>query len=137
MTVGASRQAAAPAAAAEVPRSARGPPDSRAGVTSKAVGLMLNSPNNPTGAVYTREETKAIVDFAVKHDLWILDDMIYSTLVWVDGGYTSPCAFEGGAERTITIGGLLLIQIFITHYASHRVRHRTGRLKSPAVTTSV
>ncbi|MEL0267453.1 MAG: aminotransferase class I/II-fold pyridoxal phosphate-dependent enzyme, partial [Candidatus Poseidoniales archaeon] len=38
-------------------------------------------------------------------DLWILDDMIYSTLVWVDGGYTSPCAFEGGAERTITIGG--------------------------------
>ena len=34
---------------------------------------------------------------------------------------------------TITIGGLLLIQIFITHYASRRVRHRTGRLKSPAV----
>lgn len=74
-------------------------------VSSKTKAIILNSPNNPTGAVYTREETKAIVEFAVKHDLWILDDMIYSTLVWVDGGYTSPCAFEGGPERTITIGG--------------------------------
>ena len=74
-------------------------------VSSKTKAIILNSPNNPTGAVYTREETKAIVEFAVKHDLWTLDDMIYSTLVWVDGGYTSPCAFEGGPERTITIGG--------------------------------
>ena len=74
-------------------------------VSSKTKAIILNSPNNPTGAVYTREETKAIVEFAIKHDLWILDDMIYSTLVWVDGGYTSPCAFEGGPERTITIGG--------------------------------
>ena len=40
-------------------------------------------------------------------------------------------------QQVITIGGLLLIQIFIIRYASHRVRHRTGRLKSPAVTTSV
>jgi aspartate/methionine/tyrosine aminotransferase len=55
--------------------------------------------------VYTREETERLVAFANKHDLWILDDMIYSTLVWTEEGYTSPCAFEGGAERTITIGG--------------------------------
>lgn len=74
-------------------------------VSPNTKAIIINSPNNPTGAVYTREETKAIVEFAVKHDLWILDDMIYSTLVWVEGGYTSPCAFEGGAERTITIGG--------------------------------
>jgi aspartate/methionine/tyrosine aminotransferase len=74
-------------------------------VNDNTKAIIINSPNNPTGAVYTREETRAIVDFAVKHDLWILDDMIYSTLVWTDEGYTSPCAFEGGPERTITIGG--------------------------------
>lgn len=74
-------------------------------ITPNTKVIIINSPNNPTGAVYTHEETKAIVDLAVKHDLWILDDMIYSTLVWTDGGYTSPCEFEGGAERTITIGG--------------------------------
>ena len=74
-------------------------------VNADTKAIIINSPNNPTGAVYTREETRAIVDFAVKHDLWILDDMIYSTLVWTDEGYTSPCAFEGGPERTITIGG--------------------------------
>ena len=74
-------------------------------VRPQTKAIIINSPNNPTGAVYTREETKALVEFAVRHDLWILDDMIYSTLVWTDEGYTSPCEFEGGAERTITIGG--------------------------------
>ena len=74
-------------------------------VTPNTKAIIINSPNNPTGAVYSREETRKIVEFAVTHDLWILDDMIYSTLVWNDEGYTSPCEFEGGAERTITIGG--------------------------------
>jgi aspartate/methionine/tyrosine aminotransferase len=74
-------------------------------VTSNTKAIIINSPNNPTGAVYTRAETERLVAFANRHDLWILDDMIYSTLVWTDEGYTSPCEFEGGAERTITIGG--------------------------------
>ena len=59
-------------------------------VTAKTKAIILNSPNNPTGAVYTREETQRLVEFAVDHDLWILDDMIYSTLVWTDVGYSSP-----------------------------------------------
>lgn len=74
-------------------------------VSPNTKAIIINSPNNPTGAVYTREETQRLVEFAVRHDLWILDDMIYSTLVWTDEGYTSPCEFEGGPERTITIGG--------------------------------
>ena len=76
-----------------------------ASVTANTKAIIINSPNNPTGAVYTREETKKILEFAKKHDLWILDDMIYSTLVWTDEGYTSPAEFDGGFERTITIGG--------------------------------
>ena len=66
---------------------------------------MLNSPNNPTGAVYRPEEVEQLVALAVKHDLWIIDDMIYATLVWADYGYTSPTKFPGGSERTLTIGG--------------------------------
>lgn len=76
-----------------------------ANISPHTKAIIVNSPNNPTGAVYTREETERLVAFANEHDLWILDDMIYSTLVWTEEGYTSPCAFEGGAERTITIGG--------------------------------
>jgi aspartate/methionine/tyrosine aminotransferase len=74
-------------------------------VTSNTKAIMINSPNNPTGAVYTPEEIELLVKLAVKHDLWIIDDMIYATLVWADYGYTSPASIEGGKERTITIGG--------------------------------
>ena len=74
-------------------------------VTSNTKAIMINSPNNPTGAVYTPEEIEKLVKLAVKHDLWIIDDMIYATLVWADYGYTSPASIEGGKERTIIIGG--------------------------------
>lgn len=77
----------------------------RNAVTPKTKAIIINSPNNPTGAVYTSEEIKQIVDLAIDSDFWILDDMIYSTLVWGDHRYTSPTSFEGGAERTLTIGG--------------------------------
>ncbi len=77
----------------------------RKAVTSKTKAIIINSPNNPTGAVYTPEEIKQIVDLAVDSDFWILDDMIYSTLVWGEHNYTSPYSFEGGPERTLAIGG--------------------------------
>ena len=76
-----------------------------ASVTKRTKAIMLNSPNNPTGAVYTPEEIEKIAAFAEKHDLWIVDDMIYSTLVWANHDYTSPINFLGGENRTITIGG--------------------------------
>lgn len=76
-----------------------------ASITSRTKAIMLNSPNNPTGAVYTPEEIEKIAAFAEKHDLWIVDDMIYSTLVWTEHAYTSPINFQGGENRTITIGG--------------------------------
>ena len=76
-----------------------------ASVTERTKAIMLNSPNNPTGAVYTPEEIEKIASFAEKHDLWIVDDMIYSTLVWADHAYTSPINHAGGKGRTITIGG--------------------------------
>ena len=74
-------------------------------VTNKTKAILINSPNNPTGAVYRPEEIEALAKFAEKHDIWILDDMIYATLVWTDYGYTSPSIFDSGKSRTITIGG--------------------------------
>ena len=76
-----------------------------ASVNERTKAIMLNSPNNPTGAVYTPEEIEKIAAFAEKHDLWIVDDMIYSTLVWTNHDYTSPINSPGGKNRTITIGG--------------------------------
>lgn len=76
-----------------------------AAVTEKSKFLVINSPNNPTGAVYTKEEVEALVAFACKHDLWILDDMIYATMTWGDSTYTSPSTVPGGQDRTMTIGG--------------------------------
>ena len=76
-----------------------------ASVTERTKAIMLNSPNNPTGAVYSPEEVEKIAQFAEKHDIWIVDDMIYSTLVWSEHNYTSPINSEGGEDRTITIGG--------------------------------
>ena len=77
----------------------------RNAVTSKTKAIVINSPNNPTGAVYTSDEIQQLVNLAIDSDLWILDDMIYSTLVWGDNKYTSPNSFEGGPKRTLTIGG--------------------------------
>ena len=74
-------------------------------ITGRTKAIMLNSPNNPTGAVYTPDEVEQIAVFAEKHDLWIIDDMIYSTLVWTEHDYTSPINFDGGETRTITVGG--------------------------------
>ena len=48
---------------------------------------------------------KGIVDLAVEHDLWIIDDMIYAPLAFTEEGYASPASMPGGAERTVTVGG--------------------------------
>ncbi len=74
-------------------------------ITPKTKAIIINSPNNPTGAVYLPSEIEALTKIAVKNDLWIFDDMIYSDLVYSDHSYVSPATFDGGKERTLTIGG--------------------------------
>ena len=76
-----------------------------AAVTEKTRFIVINSPNNPTGAVYTKEEVEELVELATRHDLWILDDMIYATMTWGNSKYTSPATIAGGDARTLTIGG--------------------------------
>ncbi len=74
-------------------------------VSEKTTMILINSPNNPTGAVYTPEEMMKIIDFAKRNDLWILSDEIYATMTWVDWPHVSPSTLPGGFERTIVIGG--------------------------------
>ena len=77
----------------------------RSAITERTRTIMINSPCNPTGAVYSREEIAEIVEIAVENDLWIISDEIYSRLIWNGVEHVSPATIEGGAERTIVISG--------------------------------
>ena len=78
----------------------------RAKVTPRTKALMVNSPNNPTGRVITQEELDAIVAVALEHDLYVISDEIYETVIFDGRKHLSPAAVAGMAERTLTINGL-------------------------------
>jgi len=74
--------------------------------TSKTKALILNSPNNPTGAVYTEAELKEIADFAVERDIFVIADEIYEKLVYSGTKHVSIGGFnEEIYKRTILING--------------------------------
>ncbi len=77
----------------------------RGAITDKTRMILINSPCNPTGAVFTPEELQEIVDIAVEHDLWIVSDEIYARLVWMDYPHVSPYALPGGEDRTLIVNG--------------------------------
>jgi len=79
--------------------------DVAAAITSRTSAILINSPNNPTGAVYTPDEMQDFVDLAIEHDLWIISDEIYTELIWNETDHVAPAAIEGGFERTMTITG--------------------------------
>ena len=66
--------------------------------------VIVNSPSNPTGAVYSVSALETLRDLAVDYDATVISDEIYGELTY-DGGYTSPGALEGMADRTVTIDG--------------------------------
>lgn len=70
-----------------------------------AKSLLINSPNNPTGAVYSRKTLEGIAAVCQRHDLWLISDEVYDTQVW-DGQHLSPRALPGMAERTLVIGSM-------------------------------
>ena len=77
----------------------------RGAITDKTRMILINSPCNPTGAVFTPEELQEIVDIAVEHDLWIVSDEIYARLVWMDYPHVSPYTLPGGGDRTLVVNG--------------------------------
>lgn len=75
-------------------------------VTANTKAILINSPNNPTGAVYTREELQAIGDFAVKHDLYIISDEIYEKLIYGEKHISIASLSDELYARTIVVNGL-------------------------------
>ncbi len=71
-------------------------------ITKKTRAILLNSPSNPTGAVFTEAEIKGISALAVKHDLWIVSDEVYATLIHAGGKFYSPF-FEPELEERVIV----------------------------------
>jgi aminotransferase len=74
-------------------------------VTSKTRAIVLNSPANPSGKVFTRAELETIATFAKKHDLFVLTDEIYEYFLYDDLEHVSMATLPGMKERTITLSG--------------------------------
>lgn len=70
-----------------------------------AKSLQINTPNNPTGTVYSRETLEGIADVCKAHDLWLISDEVYDTQVW-DGEHISPRALPDMAQRTLVVGSM-------------------------------
>ncbi|MEO0999408.1 MAG: pyridoxal phosphate-dependent aminotransferase, partial [Pseudomonadota bacterium] len=79
--------------------------DALAAAAPGARALLINSPNNPTGAVYTRETLEGVAEIVRAHDLWLVSDEVYDGQVHEDG-HLSPRALPGMAERTLLIGSM-------------------------------
>jgi aspartate aminotransferase len=75
-------------------------------MTPRTKMLILNSPGNPSGAVYTREELEGIVEVAAEEDIYILSDEIYEKLVYDDTKHVSIASLSKEAyDLTITVNG--------------------------------
>lgn len=70
-----------------------------------ARSLLINSPNNPTGVVYSQGTLEGIAEVCSTHDLWLISDEVYDTQVW-QGEHISPRALPGMAERTLVVGSM-------------------------------
>lgn len=77
-------------------------------ITPKTKWLIFNSPSNPTGAAYTRDEVKALTDVLMKHPhVWMLTDDMYEHLVYDDFVFTTPAQVEPKLyDRTLTLNGV-------------------------------
>lgn len=75
-------------------------------ITPKTRGILLNSPCNPTGRVLTRKQLEDIAAIALKHDLFVISDEIYESMIFNNRKHTCFAALPGMKERTVLIGGV-------------------------------
>jgi aspartate aminotransferase len=74
-------------------------------ITPRTKAILVNSPSNPTGAMFPRQTIKEIAALAIRHDLWILTDEIYEQLVYEGASQSVPALGKEVQDRTIWIGG--------------------------------
>ncbi|MGO9134977.1 MAG: pyridoxal phosphate-dependent aminotransferase [Methylovirgula sp.] len=84
------------------------PADLDKAITTKTKWLMLNSPSNPSGAAYNRDEMKALTDVLLAHPhVWVLSDDIYEHLIYGDFVFVTPAQVEPRLiDRTLTMNGM-------------------------------
>jgi len=70
-----------------------------------ARSLLINSPNNPTGVIYSEQTLTGIANSCKKNNLWLISDEVYDTQVW-KGKHISPRSISGMKERTLVIGSM-------------------------------
>lgn len=80
------------------------PEEIRQRITAKTKAIMLSFPNNPTGAVMTKEKMQEVADLVIDHDLTVISDEIYAELSYDDEHVSVP-ALPGMRERTVLISG--------------------------------
>ncbi len=80
--------------------------DLEAAASDRTRGVILNTPANPSGKVFSRKELEAIAAFAVRHDLFIFTDEIYEHFVYDGRKHIAPATLPGIQDRTITISGV-------------------------------
>jgi len=74
-------------------------------VTTKTKAIIVNSPGNPSGKIFSRTELEALADFASRHDLFVMTDEIYEYFLYDGRQHVSMASLPNMAQRTVTIGG--------------------------------
>ncbi len=82
------------------------PDELRRAFTPRTRAIILNTPNNPTGHVFSRDELSIIAGLCQEHDVYALADEIYEYIRYTDAPHVSIATLPGMAERTVTISGL-------------------------------
>jgi aminotransferase len=77
----------------------------RAAITPRTRAILINSPSNPSGKVFSRSEIEALAEVAIEHDLFVFTDEMYEYFIYDGAKHISAATFPGMAERTITISG--------------------------------
>lgn len=76
-------------------------------ITAKTKAVIINSPSNPTGMMYTREELKQLGDVCLKHNLYVISDEIYEKLIYTDDVHVSMAQISSALkQRTIIVNGV-------------------------------
>jgi len=79
--------------------------DLSAAIGPRTRGVLINSPHNPTGVVFSCAELQAIVDICRTHDLWLISDEVYAPLTF-DAPHLSPVTLADAASRTVVVSSL-------------------------------
>jgi aminotransferase len=77
----------------------------RAALTTKTRAIVINTPSNPAGKIFTRAELEALAEIALEHNLFLFTDEIYEHFVYGEAEHLSPATLPGMRERTILISG--------------------------------